>query len=703
MFRKAEPVAKPGCRDEMNLFFGFYTRIPKAQESVLRITGASQYSVYVGEQFVFSGPARAAHGYYRVDEIPLMPYLQEGDNVVTIRLTVYQCNSFSLIDVEGFLCAEIESDGEVIRYTAAHGAGGFGCVQLQERIQKVVRYSFQRNFTEAYRLDEAYRNFFTEPEQAGKPAVDVERTQAKRYLPRGVFYPLFEQERPKAVIAGGQICLREPNETYRERLHKPTDRFKCFALSELEHCCVDDISAMEFLPEEVPAGDGSQIHLDAMQYVDLEFPVELTGFLQLELEAVQDSDVFLTFDEVYNDNNVNFQRIDPVNCISLFAKAGSYRFMTMEPYSLKYLRLVCRRGSVTVKSLQLRRAGYPDRIRRFPVEDPELKKIYEAAVETFRQNTYDIYMDCPSRERAGWLCDSFFTARTEYALTGDTQVERNFLSNFLDLEGDPNIPEGMLPMCYPADHTDHKFIPNWAMWFVVELEEYLHRSADQALIDRAEPKVMALMDFFRRYENEFGLLEKLPSWVFLEWSRSNDLVQDVNFPSNMLYARVKRTVARLYGISAMEQEAEQIETYIRENTMVDGFFCDNALRQEDGRLVLSGECTESCQYYAFFTGTATPQTHEKLWKTLCVAFGPHRREENPYPQIAFANAFIGNYLRLELLAQYGCKAQLEAEIRGYFLYMAEKTGTLWEHVGDYASCNHGFASYTAVLLEKALS
>ena len=31
----------------------------------------------------------------------------------------------------------------------------------------------------------------------------------------------------------------------------------------------------------------------------------------------------------------------------------------------------------------------------------------------------------------------------------------------------------MLPMCYPADHYDGNFIPNWAMWFVLELEEYI--------------------------------------------------------------------------------------------------------------------------------------------------------------------------------------------------------------------------------------
>ena len=39
-------------------------------------------------------------------------------------------------------------------------------------------------------------------------------------------------------------------------------------------------------------------------------------------------------------------------------------------------------------------------------EDKDLKKIFDAAVQTYRQNTFTIYMDCPSRERAGWLCDS---------------------------------------------------------------------------------------------------------------------------------------------------------------------------------------------------------------------------------------------------------------------------------------------------------
>ena len=52
-------------------------------------------------------------------------------------------------------------------------------------------------------------------------------------------------------------------------------------------------------------------------------------------------------------------------------------------------------------------------------------------------------------------------------------MEQNFFENFLLPDRFEHLPPGMLPMCYPADHNDGVFIPNWSLWFVVQLEEYL--------------------------------------------------------------------------------------------------------------------------------------------------------------------------------------------------------------------------------------
>ncbi len=50
-------------------------------------------------------------------------------------------------------------------------------------------------------------------------------------------------------------------------------------------------------------------------------------------------------------------------------------------------------------------------------------------------------------------------------------------------------------------------------------------------------------------------------------------------------------------------------------------------------------------------------------------------------------------LRMELLSRDGRSQQILDESIAYLLYMAERTGTLWENVGAEASCNHGFASH----------
>jgi alpha-L-rhamnosidase len=122
------------------------------------------------------------------------------------------------------------------------------------------------------------------------------------------------------------------------------------------------------------------------------------------------------------------------------------------------------------------------------------------------------------------------------------------------------------------------------------------------------------------------------------------------------------------------------------------FFVDNAVRK-NGRLEVSRNRTEVCQYFAFFFDTATPESHPALWQILLDKFGPNRAQSGEFPQVHAANAFVGNMLRLELLARHGRVQQLLDESISYLLYMADRTGTLWENTTPTASCNHGFSSH----------
>jgi alpha-L-rhamnosidase len=248
-------------------------------------------------------------------------------------------------------------------------------------------------------------------------------------------------------------------------------------------------------------------------------------------------------------------------------------------------------------------------------------------------------------------------------------------------------------MCYPADHNDGVFIPNWSLWFVVQLEEYLARSGDRPMVDALQDKVLKLFEYFAALENSDGLLEKLPGWVFVEWSAANSFVEDVNYPSNMLYAGALAAAARMYDLPQLGDKADKIREVIRQQSFDGHFFVDNALRT-DGKLQVTKNRSEVCQYFAFHFDVATPDTQPALWKVLRDEFGPNRKQTKAYwDEVRVANSFIGNMLRFELLSRYGGQQQILDESTAYLLYMAQGTGTLWENDGAYASCNHGFASH----------
>ena len=127
---------------------------------------------------------------------------------------------------------------------------------------------------------------------------------------------------------------------------------------------------------------------------------------------------------------------------------------------------------------------------------------------------------------------------------------------------------------------------------------------------------------------------------------------------------------------------------------------DNAIREESGELTVTANTTEACQYYAFFFNVATPESHPELWEKIVNDFGPNRDDEVTYPDVFRANAFIGNYLRMDILSRYNLQGQLIYEIQDYFYAMATLTGTLWENMQSHASCNHGFASYIGNVLYR---
>ena len=531
----------------------------------------------------------------------------------------------------------LQAEIEINGKMVAATGSEFEAYDLRQRKQDVPEFSFQRPHTEHYILSEDFEQWLTDSEWQGTEALKQAVQPTKKILARHVEYPDYNMHNAHPIR----------NDMY---------AFECNS----------------------------------------------TGFLGIKVKVEEPTRLQVHFDEVLDsDGNINSKRLICNAFITYELQPGEYTIESFEPYTMKYVQTIVDSGKCSVQRVYMRDYCNSDVNRAtFTSDNKDLNRLFEAARETFRQNALDIFMDCPSRERAGWLCDSYFTSRVAFDLSGDTQIERNFVQNYLLPEKFKYIDEGMLPMCYPSEHPNKNHIPNWAMWFVLQLEEYLHRSGDRQMVDDAKNRVYALIDYFKPFLNEDGLLEKLTRWVFVEWSHANSLVQDVSYPSNMLYAQMLEVAGRLYNDEALSQQANHIRETIRKQSFDGEYFIDNAIRGKDGALELSGEHTEVCQYYAFFTHTATPQSHPELWKRLRDEFGPVRKQTNAHPDVPFANAFVGNYMRNELLSRQGLSAQILSETVDFYLPMVELTGTLWENMTTVASCNHGFASHIAHVLYR---
>jgi len=707
-FRSAKPVWPEGREREMNLTVGFHAtfRHPESGTVTLRLTGQALYRVFVNGEFVGHGPARAAHGFYRVDELDVTARLRSGDNVVAIEVAGYNANSYYLLNQPSFLQAEVVAGAQVLASTEG-GGRPFVAQVLTERVQKVQRYSFQRPFSEVWRLAPGWDAWRTNVRPEGAPRLSVV-LPAKSLLPRGVPYPRFELQVPVHQIGTGALEVGPPPEKpWRDRsLTTVGPKLAGFPEAELATIPSLELQAVRTLPSqprpESEARD-APVTLKDKSWALFDFGVNRTGFLRARIDVRQATRVFFTFDEILTDGDVKFHRDHNVNIVAYELAPGRYDVESFEPYTLRYLKLMVLEGDCSVSGLALRELRNPEAERaEFASADPRLDRIFAAARESFAQNATDILMDCPSRERAGWLCDSLFTARVAQDLCGTHSVERNFLQNYLLPETFAHLPAGMLPMCYPADHDDGIYIPNWALWFVLQLEEYALRTGDRALVEAFRPRLHALLDYFKPYENADGLLEKLSSWVFVEWSKANTFVQDVSYPTNMLYASALAAMARLYDEPTLGAKAETIRDTIRRQAFDGDFFVDNAVRR-DGKLEVTRNRSEVCQYFAFYFGAATPASHPQLWTRLTTEFGPRRKDTGAWPEVWPANAFVGNLLRFELLARQGRRQQILDEAGEYWLFQADRTGTLWENDRPNASCNHGFASHAAhVLLRDVL-
>ena len=700
MFNQAKPIWIKDKSEELNVFAAFRLQTILHEDAELHITGSTFYRVFVNGVFVGFGPARTAAGYARED---ILPIKSDGKCEIIIEVCGYYCKSLSTVLQPSFLMAELCCENKVLAYTGRDFEGFLPKCKLQ----KVERYSKQRHFTEIW----DYRNGNANTSDDYLAELEILENLDITILDRRAPYPLYEDRKLSGARTIG-ILEFDPTLSFKKEKYSDgrlPENWGFWKYDDIEHHPHTWIQRQR---QYITAHNAAlPLELKAGEYAILDFGKIEAGFFAFQASAMSESDVVIAFTEYYKGETFEMPNMNAHNVLEYFLPKGfKDDVLSFEPYTCRFAIVAVKEGHIRLNSFGIKTFMFDTRNLKLPdYEDETLNTIYRAAVRTFAHNAVDLYTDCPSRERAGWLCDSYFTAKTEYALTGKTLVEDAFLENYRLYKDTGELLPGTLPMCYPADMFIHptdidiyRFIPQWTMWYIIEAAEYVLKRGHEDMAEEFKESIYKLLEFYRKYENEDGLLEYLPSWNFVEWSKANDWTKDVNYPTNFLYAKVLECIAELYNDETCKCRCQEVRKAAVEQSFNGTYFADHAVRDENGKLILQNHSSEACQYYAILFGDIDMDApkFQPLYHLVKNVFAPDRN--GAMPEIMEVNAFIGAYLRLEALLKLEEYELLLKDVVGFFDNMGEYTETLWEYRQYKGSCDHGFASYALVAIEKAV-
>ena len=681
-----------GQKNQMNRAFAFVLDLGKKQMGEICLSAASCYKVIADGKLMGFGPNRTAHGYARAAVYPF------NAQYITVEVQSHFVPNFCWVKREPFFACVLKTESG-----KEHFAEDFNCFALSDRVQKVRRYSFQRGFCETY-INEKDRTalYFCKPQNAF-PRVKTEKAELPHLLPSETLNPALSEIFAEKVIDSG-YCKTSPEiAVYVDRTETLIGTvIEGFQRGEWQDFSTDEISRITYL-SGAKSGDYA--------YETLDFSRIVTGIVEVEIIAGNAGEVFFAFDEILSDEKLKTIKPFRGGTANVFKwtvkKAGVYNLSAFEPYAFRYANVITSAGvkaNVKVRAYENPEAGK----MLFECDDKKIEQIMEAARHTFAHNAVDLLTDCPSRERAGWLSDSFFSSVAERVFTGDNKVERAFLQNYI-LADKSGHPKGMIPRCYPADYYEEDgFIPNWSLWYILEIYKYFTQYGYDETVEKSRANVEGILNYFVDFENEFGVLEDLKGWIFVEWSAANnsDHINGINVPSNACYYASLLAAAKVYGIKGLKEKAEKVKDYLLKNAYVDGFFVDNLIRNEKGDIIPTENYTETCQYYMFFFKCADKYTHKELFDKMLNEYGKSDSSVsggNPVKkQLTPSNMIYGVYMRLELLMREQKRVELLNECVRYFYDMTQKTGTLWENNTASASCDHGFASYVSRFIIYAL-
>ena len=512
-FRQLERIKLP-CEEHRNCHILFRKKVKlriAPKQALIYITADDYYKLYINGHFVAQGPAPSYHFQYNYNVIDVSKFLSEGENVIAVH-TLYQ----GLIN-------RVWQSGD-----NRHGLL-FDLVADGETVAKSdesVRAARHTAYTEMSEV--GYHTQFMERYDSRAPEVGFER-------------PDFDDTAWENA-----------------RLHQCDD-----------HSVVEQTSKMLVFEKKKPFSitrDKDRIIYD--------FGACYVGYLCATVRGAAGERVRLRFaQELLPDGNIRHEL--RANCVyeeEWVLTDGTSVLDQFDYKSFRYAELLLPEGAEPL-DVYFEARHYPFELKTAMrpefADDKKLQKIWELCLHTQKYGVQEVIQDCMEREKGFYLGDGCYTAFTYMLLSGDDSMVKKLIDDAFSTA----FISDTLMTCMDCSFMQE--IGEYPLMMVYLILWHYRVTGDLAYLQYNYPRVVRLLDAYKRHYEEGGLLKNVDKWCVVEWPKNfqhdyavditeGKVCEEAHVSLNAYYIEAVKTANRMakeLGLPAYRDEAPLLDAF----------------------------------------------------------------------------------------------------------------------------------------------
>ena len=336
------------------------------------------------------------------------------------------------------------------------------------------------------------------------------------------------------------------------------------------------------------------------------FSTEAVGTLAFKVNGKRGDAVIVRYGEELNeDGSVRYDMRCNCRCEEkMILSGGDDELLQYDYKAFRYAEILAP-ADTAITDIRMRVRHYPFTEKvNYHTDDEKLAKILKLCINTIKYSTQDKFSDCPIREKGTYLGDLMVTGRAHAILTGSFEMLKHAVRGFLESSF---ITDGIMAVSRSSFMQE---IADYSLVFPALVNWIYRENGDKEFLRECEPYMTRMYEYYSRYENSDGLLDRVLEWNMVDWPAN--LRDGYDFPLtrpvgygvhnviNALWYGLKSAMSEMYQILGKQHDFKR---KITEQSFIKAFY-----NEETGLYTDSAETEHSAVHssvYALLFGIGT--------------------------------------------------------------------------------------------------